>query len=169
MTKWKETKGKHGRPSTPAWWAASGILIGPLAFILQIQCPATPRCEWLGRIFPFPILHPPTGGGAREAKRKRRYVGDHGGRALLAGSGDDLHRILQHLRCAGPELPQGALQVRGRVPREGPFLHLQVGGRQAREAQWVICPLLHPMRSCPPSLILDPTRSASMLCGTMGF
>lgn len=93
----------------------------------------TPRL--LGRsslISPFS-----TRGGARRegSKRRQRDVGDDGGSALLAGGGDDLHRLLQHLCRAGAELPQGALQVRGRIPREGPLLRRQVGGRQAGEAQ----------------------------------
>ena len=71
----------------------------------------------------------------RRKEAKRRDVGDDGGGALLARGGDDLHRLLQHLRRAGAELPQGALQVRGRVPREGPLLRRQVDGRQAGEAQ----------------------------------
>jgi hypothetical protein len=76
----------------------------------------------LVRIFPIvPIsIPPPTGGGGA----RRRDVGDDSSGALLARGGDDLHWLLQHLRRAGAELPQGALQVRGRVPREGPLLRL---------------------------------------------
>lgn len=94
----------------------------------------TPRLHLVAAAPSFPILHPPTCGGARR-EESRRDVGDDGGGALLAGGGDDLHRLLQHLCRAGAELPQGALQVRGRIPREGPLLRRQVGGRQAGEAQ----------------------------------
>ncbi|OEL38201.1 ATP synthase subunit epsilon, mitochondrial, partial [Dichanthelium oligosanthes] len=86
---------------------------------------------------PFPS--PSTTGGRRprcEKKRgRRRDVGDDGGGALLARGGDDLHRLLQHLHRAGEELPQGALQVRGHLLREGLLLRRQVGRRQAGEAQ----------------------------------
>jgi hypothetical protein len=41
------------------------------------------------------------------------------------------------MREYGEELPQGAFQDRSPHPREGPFLHLQVGRRQAPETQYV--------------------------------
>jgi hypothetical protein len=43
-------------------------------------------------------------------------------------------------------VPQGAPQVRGRLPREGPLRHLQVGRRQAGEAEYVLSPLPSPSR-----------------------
>jgi hypothetical protein len=88
----------------------------------------------LGRISPVPI--PISIPAARGAKAQaRRDVSDDGGGALLARGGDDLHRLLKHLRRAGAELPQGAFQVRGGVPREGPLLRRQVGGWKAGEAE----------------------------------
>jgi hypothetical protein len=94
----------------------------PLAFLFQ-------------SLLPLAHLHPSSRSGGAKGAAERDDVGDDGGGAFLAGGGDDLHRLLQHLRRAGAKLPQGALQVRGRFPREGPLRRRQLGGRQAGEAQ----------------------------------
>ena len=115
--------------------------------------------------------YPHAAAAAREevSGRTRDDVGDEGGGALLARGGDDLHRLLQHLRQAGARLPQGALQVRGRQPRAGPFLRRQVDWRRPEEAQWVPRPCPRPppdpVRARQPWLyLLDPT----ILCDLRG-
>ena len=80
------------------------------------------------------VLHTLTQKPERGWRRRRDVV--ERSSTVLAGGRYDLHHLLQHLRESRPQLPQGALQDRGPLPREGSLLRRQVGRRQAREAHY---------------------------------
>ena len=156
-----------------AWWAVSGILIGPLALILQIQCSATPRCEkttlWVTRSH-LPHSHSPS------THRRRRKGKRRGSNAMSATTA-----AVPFWRAAGMTYI-GYSNICAALVRnclKEPFksevasrekVHFSISkwadGKQEKPSEWSTLSFTRCVHVRRPWL--DSTRSAWMLCGTVG-